>query len=244
MRRFTSMLMATSSLMVFAAEVRAADLPRAMPAKAPVAALVRTTWTGCYLGGNIGYGRARNAYSPDPTAVFLPAEAPDQTINGAVGGGQAGCDYQFDPFVIGIQGMFDGTGMSGTGDPYTSGKTLKTNVPWFATLTGRVGYAFQPNLLLYVKGGAAWARTDFDFRVVGAPNGNGDVTRSGWTFGGGLEWMFAPSWSLFLEYSHLNFANRLETFGNVPGIGSINMNFKQNIDLVQLGVNYRVNWWR
>lgn len=174
----------------------------------------------------------------------MPAEAPDQTIDGIVGGGQAGCDYQLDPFVIGIQGMFDGTGMSGTGDPYTLGKTLKTNVPWFATLTGRVGYAFQPNLLLYVKGGAAWARTDFDFRVVGVPNGNGNVTRSGWTFGGGLEWMFAPSWSLFLEYSHLDFANRLETFGNVPGIGSINMNFKQDIDLVQLGVNYRFNWGR
>lgn len=214
-----------------------------MATKAPVVAPMRPVWTGCYLGPNIGYGRARNAYSPDPTALFLPAEAPDQTINGIVGGGQIGCDYQFDPFVVGIQGMYDWTGMSGTGDPYTLGKTLKASVPWFATLTGRVGYAFQPNLLIYLKGGAAWARTNFDFFNLGTPAGSAAFTRGGWTVGGGLEWMFAPSWSLFLEYSHLGFGNRLETFTNINGLTSFNMNFKQDIDLVQVGVNYHFNWW-
>jgi len=220
----------------------AADLPRKAPPykAAPVAML---NWTGCYIGGNVGYGRAHNEYSPDPTALFLPAEAPNQTIDGVVGGGQIGCDYQFDPFVVGIQGMFDATSMSGTGDPYISGKTLKASVPWLATLTGRVGYAFQPNLLAYVKGGGAWARTNFDF-LPAAPSGSGNVTRSGWTVGGGFEWMFMPNWSVFLEYNHLDFGNRLETFTNINGIASMNMNFKQNIDLVQLGVNYRFNWWR
>ena len=244
MRRFTSMLMATSSLVAFAVEARAADIPRPMVMKAPIVAPMRPILTGCYLGPNIGYGRSRNDYSPDLTALFFAADAPGQTINGIVGGGQVGCDYQFsDPFVIGIQGMFDATGMSGTGDPYVGGKNLKTSVPWLATLTGRVGYAFQPNLLAYVKGGAAWARTNFDFTVGGAPNGTGNITRTGWTVGGGLEWMFVPNWSLFVEYSHLGFANQLETF-QFPFPQTFNMNFKQDIDLVQVGANYRFNWWR
>src|SRR5215469_18158535 len=116
MRRFASLLLATSSLVTFAAEADAADIPRPMATKAPIAAPARPTWTGCYVGGNVGYGRAHNAYSPDPTAIFLPAEAPDQTINGVLGGGQIGCDYQFsDPFVVGVQGTYDWTGMSGTG---------------------------------------------------------------------------------------------------------------------------------
>lgn len=244
MRHFASVLLATSSLVALAAEAPAADMPRPMATKAPVAAPMRPTWTGCYIGGNVGYGRAHNQYSPDPTATFLPAEAPDQTIKGFVGGGQIGCDYQFsDPFVVGVQGMFDWSGMSGTGDPYTLGKTLKASVPWLGTLTGRVGYAFQPSLLIYLKGGAAWARTNFDFFNTGAPQGSVGFSRSGWTLGGGFEWMLAPSWSLFLEYNHVGFGNRLETFTNIAGL-TFNMNFKQDIDLVQAGVNYRFNWWR
>ena len=78
-----------------------------MPTKAPVAAPIRPVWTGCYVGGNIGYGRARHTYGLDPVNPFITA--PDQTVAGVVGGGQLGCDYQFDPFVVGIQGMFDAT---------------------------------------------------------------------------------------------------------------------------------------
>lgn len=229
---------------MFATEGLAADIVRPMATKAPLAAPVRATWTGCYIGANVGFGRSHNTYSPDPAAVFLPAEAPGQTINGVVGGGQVGCDYQFDPFVVGIQGMGDWTSMSGTGDPYTLGKTLKASVPWLATLTGRAGYAVQPNLLVYVKGGAAWARTDFDFKNGGVTNGNASVTRTGWTVGGGFEWMFMSNWSVFVEYDHLDFGNRLEQFSNIGGIAALNMNYKQTIDMGLIGVNYRFNFAR
>ncbi len=55
--------------------------------------------------------------------------------------------------------------------------------------------------------------------------------------------MFAPSWSVFVEYSHMDFGNRSETFSTVTG-GTFAMEFKQEIDLALLGVNYRFNWWR
>jgi outer membrane immunogenic protein len=120
MRRVLPILLATTSLSALALEAEAADLRLPMPTKAPVAAVSYARWTGCYIGANVGYGRTRNEYAP--VAGFLAADAPDQTVDGVVGGGQVGCDYQFDPFVVGIQGMFDGTGMSGTGDPYIIGK--------------------------------------------------------------------------------------------------------------------------
>jgi outer membrane immunogenic protein len=238
MRRLLPILLATTSLSALAAEAGAADLRQPMPTKAPAPAVVRTTtWTGCYIGANVGYGRMRNEYSP--VAGFIAAEAPDQTVDGIVGGGQVGCDLQFDPFVVGIQGMFDGTGMSGTGDPYTGGKDLRIRVPWLATLTGRVGVAVQNNLLLYVKGGAAWARTNFDFFNGGLLSATGDITRTGWTIGGGLEWRFAPNWSVFVEYGHLSFGNRAETFQFVGSTTRFPMNVRENIDLVLVGVNYR-----
>jgi outer membrane immunogenic protein len=237
MRRLLPILLATTGLSALALEAEAADLRRPMPTKAPVAAVSYATWTGCYVGANIGYGRTRNEYAP--VAGFLAADAPDQTVDGIVGGGQVGCDYQFDPFVVGVQGMFGGTGMSGTGDPYIIGKNLHISVPWLATLTGRVGVPFQNNnLLLYVKGGAAWARTKFEF-FQGPLIASGNITRTGWTVGAGLEWKFAANWSAFAEYGHLGFGSRNETFTFVGSTQTFPMSVKQNIDLVLVGINYR-----
>src|SRR5882762_4026131 len=80
---------------------------------------------------------------------------------------------------------------------FTSVNTTKN----IFTVTGRVGYLFAPQVLGYVKGGGAWARIDhtilgtvpFPFLSESA----GGIDRQGWTVGGGLEWMFAPGWSVF-----------------------------------------------
>jgi outer membrane immunogenic protein len=239
MRRLLPILLATTSLSALAVEAEAADLRQPMPTKAPVAAVSYASWTGCYVGGNVGYGRARNKHAFDPNANLLAAHAPNQTVDDIVGGGQVGCDYQFDPFVVGIQGMLDGSGMSGTGDPYIGGKNLRIKVPWLATLTGRLGVVVQNNVLLYAKGGAAWAHTKFDFLTNGQLSAKGDITRSGWTVGAGVEWRFAPNWSVFVEYGHLRFGNRRETFAFVPTGTPFPMFVKQDIDLILVGFNYR-----
>jgi outer membrane immunogenic protein len=68
-------------------------------------------------------------------------------------------------------------------------------VNWFDTLTGRVGYLFQPNWLFYGQGGAAWAEGDVKF-LNGAGTQIGEISRNsntGWTAGvAGVEWMFVP----------------------------------------------------
>ena len=82
---------------------------------------------------------------------------------------------------------------------------------WFDTLTGRIGYSFTPAWLWYFQGGAAWAKNSADLTIAGFDVGSADRTRTGWTVGGGVEWMFAPHWSAFLE-------------GNYMDLGSTNRN--------------------
>src|SRR5262249_2398077 len=132
----------------------AADLPARPVYKAPVAPPIVYTWTGCYIGGNVGYGWQRNK-SWDPSAEV---SAGSETAKGVVGGGQIGCDYQFSGnWVIGIQGMFDGADVHGTHpNPTQTQDIFGFKTSWFGTLTGRLGYAVTPQTLLYVKGGAAW----------------------------------------------------------------------------------------
>src|SRR5665213_4352981 len=84
------------SLVGFAGAASAADLPART--KAPIAAPVMTSnWTGCYIGGNVGGGwaRTRQEFAPPFTGLFSDIRGGD-----AIGGGQFGCEYQFDRFCL------------------------------------------------------------------------------------------------------------------------------------------------
>jgi outer membrane immunogenic protein len=172
--------------------------PSAYPA--PPHSPVSHGWTGCYVGGNLGFGWTRD-HSFDGAL-----DTGSDTGTGVVGGGQVGCDYQIDNWVVGIQGMFDGTGVAGN-HAYTGVPTdaLGFNARWFGTLTGRLGYAVQPQTLLYVKGGAAWLGanyTDVDpsGSIYPPYTGSGNATLGGWTVGGGIEYALKDHWSVFTEY--------------------------------------------
>ena len=92
---------------------------------------------------------------------------------------------------------------------------MATKVPWIATITGRVGFAFQPNWLAYVKGGGAWFRDNETVTDLGVLEATARVTRSGYVVGGGLEWLLGPKWSIFAEYNYMNFGRRNVTFANL-----------------------------
>ena len=75
------------------------------------------------------------------------------------------------------------------------GAVVNFNNQWFDTLTGRLGYAVAPSTLFYFQGGGAWAHTSTNVTAGGVQIGQTSATRSGWTIGGGVEWMFAPHWT-------------------------------------------------
>src|SRR5258708_12030740 len=97
--------------------------------------------------------------------------------------------------------MFDGSGMQGSNPDATGLFVVNSNIPWLATVTGRVGVTAAPTVLVYAKGGGAWVRDNYTVTAVpGIPFGNASPTPSGWTLGGRRHWAFAGNWTPFAPY--------------------------------------------
>ncbi|MGA8696731.1 MAG: outer membrane beta-barrel protein [Xanthobacteraceae bacterium] len=226
---------------------RAADIvPRGYPAPAPAPApaLVYApsiSWTGCYVGGNIGGAWSNVDLSGVSGASF------SATNSGFAGGGQIGCDYQWNQFwVVGIRNMLDATSLSNRTNisavPFTGAVDSRTR--WFDTLTARVGYLVpSTNVLLYAQGGAAWTNTSITFLDgSGAQLGEASNDRTGWTVGAGVEWRFAPQWSVFAEYNFMGFGTQSATFTGCGGTCVVNASAKAYVQNVLAGVNYKFNF--
>ena len=205
----------------------------AVKARPVVAPIVTYNWTGCYIGGNAGGGWARTSQT-QIAKVGGPAIVPNNDFGVSEGtdwvaGGQIGCDYQFGGnWVVGVQGMYDYTRINSTHNVPTAfpgfpvGSFVSQNqIRDFATATARVGYLFAPQVLGYVKGGGAWTRQDHTFigtvPAIFLSESALGVNRSGWTVGGGIEWMFAPGWSVFGEYNYMDFGRKDIGFIAGPG---------------------------
>jgi outer membrane immunogenic protein len=120
--------------------------------------------------------------------------------------------------------------------------TVNFNNQWFDTLTGRLGYSFAPTTLVYFQGGGAWAHTSTNVvNAGGVQIGQTSATRSGWTIGGGYEWMFAPHWSWFLEGNYMDFGSKSGTAVRVGTACAAGCAFtaKASESNVLTGVNYR-----
>jgi len=225
----------------------AADLPARPYTKAPVAAVVTNNWTGCYLGANVGGGwtHTRQEFAPAPFTGILFSDSRGSDV---IGGGQVGCDYQFDRFVFGAQGQFDfGRINSSAVEPLFPTDTSKTQTKQIFTATARLGYLVMPSVLAYVKGGGAWAQTYLS--VIGSVpvaflSESATVNRSGWTVGGGAEWMFSPGWSVFAEYNYMDFGNPTVRYVSGPNtVGAPNvLNVRMTAQTALVGLNYKFNW--
>jgi outer membrane immunogenic protein len=219
---------------ICAAPAAAADLP--MVTKAPVAAPV-FSWTGCYLGANLGYGWGRA--SATTTGGGFTGSA-SENLNGVVGGGQIGCNYQWTSIVWGIEGDFQGTSQRHSDTFTVGGVTANTTdrVPWFGTIRGRLGWAVN-NWLFYGTGGWGYGEFKSDTTFTGAVVGTISTSRDHgfWVVGGGIENAFAPHWSWKLEYLYLSTGNLTNTSAIGATVFTTTSKFTDNI--VRAGVNYR-----
>ena len=240
-----SLSLVTAAMIGLAAgQAFAADLPRKAPAYVPpVPPPPLYVWTGCYIGGNVGGAFAHI----DVTNVFTGGSGSRTSESSFAGGGQIGCDYQFyNSWVVGFRNMFDGTDIHRSrtlADPVNGGfGTVDTKLKWFDALTGRLGYLVAPNWLIYGQGGAAWTKAEATaFNGLGAQVGSiSGNSRTGWTAGGGVEWMFIPHWSVFLEYNYMGFGTRSSSFAVCPvGTTCGIFSAKANVQDVLVGINYK-----
>ena len=190
----------------------AADVsaPRAPYTKAPMMSPA-TNWSGFYIGAMGGY--AAEATS-DPLA-----------IKGGFAGGTLGYNWQFGTIVAGLE--IDGAWADISQTATALGITASDKLQALSTIRGRVGVAFD-QVLLYGTGGFALADEKASATALGITVSDSQ-TRTGWTIGAGLEWMFVPRWSLKAEYLYRRFDST--TLLSIP-TGSLALNSGQ------FGINY------
>jgi outer membrane immunogenic protein len=256
MRSLVAAIAAIAALS-FIGGASAADMPvKASVYKAPSPAIVPYSWTGWYIGANVGYswGKARSDIEiPNFVSALDSAH-----LNGVIGGGQFGYNWQIDPrWLVGFEADFQGSGERGSRtriDPFGVGDNVVTayeaKIEWFGTVRGRLGYIWD-RVLLYATGGFAYGRVSlsgsttincaecFQVPTIVVPVSAADVS-TGWTVGGGVEGAgWNPHWSWKLEYLYIDLGRLHTSTSFIGGPVNINTNFTDNI--LRIGLNYRVH---
>ncbi|SDS16855.1 outer membrane protein [Bradyrhizobium canariense] len=228
------------------APASAADLAPRPYTKAPPMVAPVYDWSGFYIGANGGWANQHSCFNAvTPAGTFLGNEG-CHNADGGVVGGQIGYRWQASQWVFGLEAQGDWADLRGSNESLLfPGFTNRSRMDAFGLFTGQVGYAWN-NVLFYVKGGAAVTdnRSDIIFdvanTVVGTSSNN---TQWGGTVGAGLEYGFAPGWSVAVEYDHIFMNNHTTTFF-VPATSTVfaTDRISGDVDMVTARVNYHFNW--
>jgi outer membrane immunogenic protein len=224
------------------ANALAADLPLRAPA--PVVAAF--SWTGLYVGGNVGGHWGSDSISTTANPVGFPPPNIDALTpttlkpQGVTGGFQMGYNWQINNFVFGLEG--DANWLGGTASRHLvfPAANLAPGSPMDNSTSGRFLGTFRPRagitfdrLFLYATGGVALGsvKTTDSFCNDGCASfggisstpvsASGSATKVGWTAGAGAEWAITDTWSIKAEYLYAD----LGSFdASIPGAQSQNPN--------------------
>jgi len=214
-------LLIAAALLSVATAASAADMQARPYTKAPPPLVSPAyNWSGFYIGAMGGYGWDSGDFS------------------GGFGGGTIGYNWQFpgSQFVFGIEVDAAGGSIKDSLTEDIGGGVLATEelkINSFGSVTGRAGFALDA-ALIYAKGGFAWAnrKDSISAPAIGASISDSQF-HTGYTIGGGLEYLFTPSWSAKAEYMYTSLGGETYNFGGLP-LDSTNIDFHT----IKVGVNY------
>jgi outer membrane immunogenic protein len=208
-------------------------------------------WTGIYVGGHVGGGILIDSVSQNGVSTSANATSLLSSGNlrpaGVLGGAQIGANYEFVPWVIGVEGSWTDSTISGSTSigcslcPATVvQERFTSHALWFAALTGRAGYAAN-DWLFYAKAGGAWLHVSYteDLIAIGGPTAATQVisdNRTGFTAGAGIEFGLVENLSGKIEYDFYGFGTKNYNFGFTP------VSVRSNLHTLTVGLNYRFNW--
>ena len=226
----------------------AADLPVKAPPLAPAPLLYN--WNGFYVGGHIGYGWSKIDSTGTSISTGVVESNTSNDRNGLFLGGQVGYNFMVNPnFLVGVEGDFDGSDITGTNSNCTDATHCASSDgknSWFATLRGRLGYV-QNNWLIFATGGAAWVHGSATRTITASPNpalvgavASASGTDLGWTVGGGVEYGFARNWSVNVEYRYMQVDTGRDFIYAIPAANR-HIDSTDHINTVRAAVNYHFN---
>ncbi|MDI1261691.1 MAG: hypothetical protein PS018_00340 [bacterium] len=217
-------------------------------AKAP-AMVSASSWVGFYLGVHAGYGWGENKFS-DPWRFTPLASIVGPKLQGAVFGGHAGYNWQYDRAVAGLELDFSGTNIKGSSPNSFAGvesAASSTSIAYLGSIRGRLGWTPSDNWLLYGTAGLGWERLDRSLLIV-SPGQAGTQSfdsvatsnRFGWVAGAGVEARLpGNNWIGRIEYLHYD-------FGTIEPSGLIATNIfvpstagNHHLDIVRAGLSYK-----
>lgn len=232
--KIKSLLLASTVALLAATGAKAADAI-VYEEPAPVVVAPVFSWTGGYLGGQIGYGWGKSRFSDSFDAINVK---PD----GFLGGLYAG--YNFDlgnSVVLGIDGdvtynnlkdSYSVTDVDGT-------DSLESKLRWSGAVRARAGYAVD-RFLPYIAGGVAFGsvKNTLSSTDIDAPfSSSQSKTLTGWTAGAGVDYAATDNIIVRLEYRYTDYGRKDFTFSD--GIDSVSVRDKFKTNEVRLGVAYK-----
>jgi outer membrane immunogenic protein len=254
MKRLFIGIAAIASLTTSAFAADLAPAPRTY-AKAPVYVDPGYNWTGFYVGGNIGYSWGRSSDTSTVTnaaGAVLLTSADSSNLDGVVGGGQIGYNWQMQSWVWGLEADIQGTDEKGSRAfilPAVPGIlalglpavpfALTQKIDWFGTVRGRAGVLVSPKVLLYVTGGLAYGEVDSSETIGVFPGLSTNNTNVGWTVGAGIEGVIAGNWTAKLEYLYLDLGRVSGSFTPVVGGDTSSYSSRITDNIVRVGLNYK-----
>jgi outer membrane immunogenic protein len=250
--KFKSLIASAAFSVLGTAVAGAADMAVKAPPPPPL-----FTWTGFYVGGNIG-----GTWSSQD---WWDTRFQTNFTNNAglfIGGGQIGGNYQVGNFVIG--GEWDGDWASNNNNHnfnnigvITPGGTIlvtNNNNRWITTVAARFGWAVD-HWLFYGKAGGGWVGNN-NLTITNVTTGvsltcgtfstltNCGNNNGGWLVGAGFEYAFTNNWTVKLEYDYLGLENRTFVIPATAPIlaGDTFTSGNRNVQMVKVGFNYLFNW--
>jgi outer membrane immunogenic protein len=232
-----------------------------MALKAPPPAAVYS-WTGWYLGLNVGGSFGEKRITSSYGIGGVPFASTSAHLDGVIGGGQIGYNWQSGHWLFGLEADFQGSSERATADPSAElvvvpPPVLPPVVPppvpmpgelqdrekleWFGTLRGRLGVLASPTWLLYVTGGIAYGGINSNEMLTVADvavGTNFNTIRAGWTLGGGIEGALGNNWSAKLEYLYMDLGSFSNTFTGIGVFNPMALTAHITDNIVRVGVNY------
>ncbi len=228
-------------------------------------AYASVVWSGWYAGatGGGGWTSQHVKYEGNFGSGFTPyTPDPNQTLSqsGAFGGGELGYNWQAGHLMYGLETDAQISGISGSVYGLNAGNPLdhlgaSSNLDWFGTVRGRLGYSFGP-VLAYATGGFAFGNVENEVKYVSSfpshccglagaaiADGRSSGIQTGYAVGGGLEYALTPKLTVKAEYQYIDLGSHNAvgtcTFG-YGACGVFRTKIDDNYNTVRAGINYHI----